>query len=100
MRRLIDELRGARPMVIAEALEQAHNHWPDVEQMMRKAACRGNNFVIIKPSDRTPLQRAICAAVAEKAKSEGFKVERLVNEPDAMSAALGASEGAEWKLSW
>ncbi len=98
--RLIDELRSSRPQVIADLLEQAVNYWSDIEDRMRAAAKRGMNYVTLAPKDATPGARAVCAAVAERAKAEGFKVTRINREPDAVAAALGAAEGVAWKVSW
>lgn len=101
MARLIDELRSARPHVIADVLERAVEHWSHIEDMMRRNAARGNNFVILAPEDRSPAARAICAAVAAKAEIEGFHVQRIVRQPDALSAAMGASPSAVvWRVSW
>lgn len=98
--RLIDELRASRPQVIADALEAATKFWSTIENRLRNAALQGETSIRVQPANPTPLARAICAAVVEKARIEGFKVSRIVHDPDRVSAALGETEGVEWRIAW
>lgn len=98
---LIDELRGQHAQAIADILEQAIQHWSTVEIQMRAVAANGGRYVTLRPPDRTPASRALCAAVAEKAKAEGFKVTRIASENDPVAAAIsGAQDTVVWRVSW
>lgn len=98
--RLVDELRALRPQLIADAFEHAANQWHNFEEKVRRAAANGGRAVLLQPYDKTPLARAVAAAVAARAEVEGFRISRIKQEPDSMAQALGASEGVVWKVSW
>lgn len=81
---LIEDLRARHAEAVANAMEEAQNVWVQFQSAASGVATKGGRHVYIQPGD-VPIRRAAAAAVAARARIEGFTTQRI---------------GPNWRISW